>query len=101
MVDHIVKEAGDDFAETVGNPFTGKYERHKFCLNVKDSGVINAYANVISGEITTELKILQLAENDSQVATFISHEMSHLLKSHSMDVTMPEYVASRPKKEKH
>ena len=57
-----------------------------------------AYANIISGEITTELKILQLAENDSQVATFISHEMSHLLKSHSMDVTMPEYVAADLKK---
>ena len=60
-----------------------------FCIEAQDTKKINAFASPITGNVYAELKIIELAENDAQVATFIGHEMAHVLMAHFSDYVTP------------
>ena len=68
------------------------YTADKFCIKAQDTGIVNAFARLNTGDVIVELGIMELAENDAQIATFLSHEMAHLLKAHFPDVQVPDYA---------
>ncbi len=90
ILDHVIDQNTKHFANSKKNPFNKKYLKDRFCVRAIDTGKINAYAQPITGEIFAELSIIKLAENDAQIATFLSHELSHILMSHTSDDVLPD-----------
>ena len=75
--------------EGLSSPFQDKFAFENFCIEAQDTKKINAFASPITGNVYAELKIIELAENDAQVATFIGHEMAHVLMAHFSDYVTP------------
>ena len=91
MMHHVITQTNQNLSDS-GLPeiFKGKFGEGRFCIDAQDSSKINAYANPMTGNIYAELSILKLAENDSQVATFLTHEIAHILLAHSSDYISPK-----------
>ena len=83
---HYIMEQVNSSESLEGFPqtFTGNYSPDKFCFTAgKSPKTINAFAYTHNRTLKIELGLLQLAENDAQMASVIGHELAHIMMQHN------------------
>lgn len=76
--------------------FSGIYAPEKFCFEVVDSFAVNANADPNTGKITFYTGLLEVMQNDGNIAAVMAHELAHVTLRHDED-TEKEEVANDPR----
>lgn len=76
-----VKQIGDRLVKALDNP------PYKFHFYLEPSKQINAFA-VPGGNIVVLSKLVESAENDSEIAGVLAHEIGHVTKRHSLKAAL-------------
>lgn len=58
--------------------------RDKLCVVVTDDARANGHADPFSGKVSIGRGVIELAANDAQVASIVSHELAHITRRHGV-----------------
>lgn len=76
--------------------FHGEFAPEKFCFAVQDVGSLNANASPQSRIVTFYAGLLNVMQNDGQIAAVMAHELSHITMQH-VDGLEKEEVENDPR----